>query len=418
MRRDESGAWGVRTKRKARHGFDLTTKSQRGGGARAPSLLVGGQLRFHGKQAECNLAPGYVQQFGFESVTGPPRKNPIEFLPSMKFGVRSRRSRASSHGERSLEATRSSGGDIGAPVLASRASSAIALSYLMVTLPLALRVLSVGGGEPSGANASGARTWLILSMHLAIVALLSWAVWRGTERDVRVTRARALTNVFADWLPLIIVSFLYTELPWLMAAYRGGAAVVYHDAWVQAMEWKFFGTQPSHTLAGALPFTWLSEGVHAGYVSYYGIIYLPPLILYIRRRREAFAECSAALLLAFTSCFLVFAFFPVEGPRYAWPAPPGIPDGPVRHAALWVLREGSSRGAAFPSSHAAVSVAQTLSLWLAGERRMSIVVGTFTALLVVGAVYGGFHYAVDMAVGVAVGIACGVTGVVLGRRAQ
>ena len=298
----------------------------------------------------------------------------------------------------------------------SRPAAAIALSYMMVTLPLALRVLSVGA--PSEARASAARVWLEVGAHVLLIVALAWAARRPRARDERTSALRSLTNAFADWLPLIIVSFLYAELPWLMTAYRGGQAVMYHDAWVQAAEWKIFHTQPSHTLAGALPFSWLSEGVHLGYVSYYGIIYGPPLVLYLRRRREAFAMSAGALLLAFTSCFLVFTFFPVEGPRYAWASPPGIPDGVVRRATLWVLREGSSRGAAFPSSHAAVSVAQTVSLWLAGERRIAVVVGTFTVLLVVGAVYGGFHYAVDMAVGVVVGIACGVTGVVLGRRAQ
>ena len=300
----------------------------------------------------------------------------------------------------------------------SRAAAAVALSYMMVTLPLALRVLSVGPPIGAQQSESPGRVWLMVGSHVLVAAALALVTWRRNARSVSASRASAVTNVFADWLPLIIVSFLYAELPWLMTAYRGGTAVVYHDAWVQAAEQAVFGTQPSHTLAGALPFRWLSEGVHLGYVSYYGIIYVPPVVLYARRHREAFARCAAALLLAFTSCFLVFSFFPVEVPRYAWPAPPGTPEGPVRLAALWILREGSSRGAAFPSSHAAVSVAQTVSLWLAGERRMAIVIGTFTALLVVGAVYGGFHYAVDMVVGVAVGIACGVTGVVLGRRAQ
>jgi membrane-associated phospholipid phosphatase len=298
-----------------------------------------------------------------------------------------------------------------AQAIAARPGAAVTLSYLIVTLPLALRVLAYSGAVAS-AGATGARAWLVVATHVLAIAVFALVTW-----DTRLRAAMVgvfgpfadFAGVAADWLPLLIVSFLYAELPWLMAAYRGTAPVVYHDAWVQHAELAVFGTQPSHRLAGALPWNWISEPLHLGYISYYLIIYLPPLLLFARRRREAFSWCVCALMLAFTSCFLFFALFPVEGPRYAWPPPPGIPDGPIRRATLWVLREGSSRGAAFPSSHAAVSVSQTVALWLFGARRMALVAGVFTALLVVGAVYGGFHYAIDMVVGALVGTACAMT---------
>ena len=311
----------------------------------------------------------------------------------------------------------------------SRPAAAIALSYMVVTLPFALRVLTASGVPAAiGGGATRARAWLVVITHLAIVVALAWVTWRASVRDGHVSRANTLTTrvvrVLEDWSALIFISFLYAELPWLMAAYRNGQPTLYHDAWVQRAELALFGSQPSHALAGALPFAWLSEALHLGYLTYYLIIYLPPLLLYVGRgdglgaRREAFAWSTAALMLAFTSCFLVFVLYPVEGPRYAWAPPPGVPDGPVRRMALWVLSEGSSRGAAFPSSHAAVSVAQTLTLWRVGARRMSGVVGVLTALLVVGAVYGGFHYAVDMLAGVAVGLTCSVTALAFARRAS
>jgi len=394
--------------REAQHGSGLTTKPSENGGTNRHC---------------CSWEGGFASTAGTANVTlHPVTSSNLASKVSQDYpGIADRiapfmRSSAPRGGSSYPGAPATSSRDSGAGATVSRPAAAIALSYMMVTLPLALRVLSVGA--PSDVHASRSRASLMVGAHVLAIALLALAAWRTRVRDAETSGTQALTNAFADWLPLIIVSFLYAELPWLMTAYRGGQAVVYHDAWVQAAEWKIFRTQPSHTLAGALPFSWLSEGVHLGYVSYYGIIYGPPLVLYLRRHREAFAMSAGALMLAFTSCFLVFAFFPVEGPRYAWAPPPGIPEGVVRRATLWVLREGSSRGAAFPSSHAAVSVAQTVSLWLAGERRIAVVVGTFTVLLVVGAVYGGFHYAVDMAVGVVVGIACGVTGVALGRRAQ
>jgi undecaprenyl-diphosphatase len=70
---------------------------------------------------------------------------------------------------------------------------------------------------------------------------------------------------------------------------------------------------------------------------------------------------------------------------------------------LAVLVSGSSRGAAFPSSHAAVSVAASVAA-LRFQPKVGAVVAFVTALLLVGAVYGGFHYGVDMIAGAVVGL--------------
>jgi membrane-associated phospholipid phosphatase len=74
-----------------------------------------------------------------------------------------------------------------------------------------------------------------------------------------------------------------------------------------------------------------------------------------------------------------------------------------------ILERGSSRGAAFPSSHAAVAVAQSvvlLRLW----PRLGAVVSVLTALLLVGAVHGGFHYGVDMIAGTLLGAGVALLG--------
>ena len=265
-----------------------------------------------------------------------------------------------------------------------RTAAAVTSSYLAVTLPLALNAVGSGG------SALGTAV-----LHCLALSGLVWA-WRRPDAG------HWLPSLIADWLPLLAVAFLYSELPTLML---GLGRVAYHDVIVQRWEGSLFGGQPARTLAGALPFAWLSELLHVAYLSYYAIIYLPPLVLYASGRRQAFEQCQTALMLAFTSCFLVFVLFPVEGPRYLWPAPEGVPDGRLRDAVLWVLTRGSSRGTAFPSSHAAVSVAQAVSLWLVGAppRWLRVAISTLAVLLLVGAVYGGFHYAIDMTVGAVVG---------------
>jgi membrane-associated phospholipid phosphatase len=268
---------------------------------------------------------------------------------------------------------------------APRHAAVITLAYLVATLPLAAR--GVWTGEPGAVTVTG--------VHVASALALVWVVRRRERRW-------PATNFLADWLPLLLVGILYGELPTLIAAVHA-SPIVYHDPTIQGWELALLGAQPAHVLAGALPFTALSELVHGGYVSYYALIYGPPLILYVRGRRRAFGATSLALMTTFAVCYVAFITFPVEGPRYAWSAPPGIPNGPIRDAVLWILGNGSSRGTAFPSSHAAVSTAATLAA-LRFQPRVGGVVAILTALLVMGAVYGGFHYAIDMVVGVAVGV--------------
>jgi membrane-associated phospholipid phosphatase len=144
----------------------------------------------------------------------------------------------------------------------------------------------------------------------------------------------------------------------------------------------------------------LSEGLHLAYLSYYLIIYAPALVFWMRDRRT-FANLALAVSVAMVTCFVVFTLFPVAGPRYSAP-PTGGDSGPIRHLTLSILERGSSRGTAFPSSHVAIASAIAWS----SIRRIpalgwSLVL--LSALLAVGAVYGGFHYGIDVVFGAVVG---------------
>jgi membrane-associated phospholipid phosphatase len=242
----------------------------------------------------------------------------------------------------------------------------------------------------------------ILTAHLGGCGL---AFFLAT-REVREERGFGFLRVLRDWAPLLAVPLLYTELPALIA----GAESRFHDQLVQQWERALFGNSPAHAAAGRFAWIGLSELLHLGYLSYYLIIYAPPLWLYLRGERRSFELTITALAIAFTGCFLVFVYFPVAGPRYLWSAPPGIPDGPVRRLVLSVLAAGSSKGAAFPSSHVAVAVVQSLMMFR-HHRRAGFLISITSLLLALGAVYGGFHYGIDVLAGAATGIvvAGGVT---------
>ena len=121
-----------------------------------------------------------------------------------------------------------------------------------------------------------------------------------------------------------------------------------------------FRRNPAASFAAAAPWRALSEMLHLSYLCYYPIIYGPLLILYFQRRREAFRATGFAVALTYYCCYSIFVLYPVRGPWDLWPLSEAQPDGPFRSIAVRILEAGSSTGAAFPSSHQAVAVVQTV----------------------------------------------------------
>ncbi|MCH2474343.1 MAG: phosphatase PAP2 family protein [Gemmatimonadetes bacterium] len=204
----------------------------------------------------------------------------------------------------------------------------------------------------------------------------------------------------SSWAALILIPLFYTEIALLNQSFGAG----YHDSLVLSWEGFLFGS-PATELAGKYPYPLLSESLHLAYFSYYPTVYIPPLILFFSRRHEAFQTTVVTLLATASVCFVFFVYFPVQGPRYFGP-PESIPEGPIRALTLFILENGSSRGAAFPSSHMAMTVCQAM-VQLRYQPPIGILVTLISVGVGVGAVYGGFHYAIDMLAGAVVGLVVG-----------
>jgi membrane-associated phospholipid phosphatase len=244
----------------------------------------------------------------------------------------------------------------------------------------------------------------MLLLHLGAIALLAALRPRRDERPA----LRWWINALA---PLAAIPFLYAELPVLMSGLREG----YLDAVVQPWELALFGEMPARTLAprihawaGHAAGTAVSEILFASYLSYYLIIYVPPVALLVRGDWPTYFRTLTGMMAAFLFCYLCFVVFPVQGPRYIWPAPDSAMHGPIRALTLGLVEVGSSRGAEFPSSHVAVSVAQSL-MALRWQRRLGVAASVCTGLLSIAVVFAGFHYAVDVLAGWVVGAVVGWT---------
>lgn len=244
--------------------------------------------------------------------------------------------------------------------------------------------------------------WPVLAvLHIAAAAMGFGVAPIARGWDAFARRWPRAARVIGDWYALILIPALYAEVGALNRSMHGGQ---YFDAIVLGWEGTVFGGQPSQSWADAVPNLFLSEILHAAYLSYYLIIYIPPLILYARGQRAAFRQVVFAIMLTFFVHYVVFIAFPVQGPRYLFPAPAGaIEGGAFYQLAHLVLEVGSSRGAAFPSSHVGIALAQALL-----ARRylpsLALPIGILASGLALGAVYGGFHYAIDTVVGAVVGV--------------
>ncbi|MEP6494709.1 MAG: phosphatase PAP2 family protein [bacterium] len=258
----------------------------------------------------------------------------------------------------------------------ARTARGVALVWLCVYLFASGVVFSFGGHS------------LLAIVHALVLALAARTIQPKSET------ARAA----GDLIPLVLTPILYAEVPLLIAALGSS----YHDALIQGWELAAFGTQPARVFAGALPVTLFSELLHAGYLAYYPVIFAPPLLLFLRKERQALGETVLSLTITYTVCYVIFAFMPVEGPRYLWATPDHLPSGPLRSLAVKILVAGSSRGAAFPSAHMAICVTQALMAWR-WQRRLAWPLAVIAILVGLGAVYGGFHYALDVIAGALVG---------------
>jgi membrane-associated phospholipid phosphatase len=158
-----------------------------------------------------------------------------------------------------------------------------------------------------------------------------------------------------------------------------------------------------------------SELLHTTYLSYYIIIFSVPVGLHVGGRRAEFAQAVFVLMLVFVACFICYIAFPVAGPRYLWPAPANTPGGPMRSATVWLLEARSSRGTAFPSSHVAVATTQSiLAFRYFGKKGLTV--AALSCGLALGAIYGGFHYAIDVLVGTLFGAGLTFVGLAVSSR--
>ncbi len=265
--------------------------------------------------------------------------------------------------------------------------------YSLVYLALGfLLLVAFPGRVPRGGT--------IALLHLAAMAALVAARKGGLGRTLPGSLA-------LDFYPIVLFGIFYSEVATLNRVLHPG---VFFDADIQRVEGFLFHTQPSRTLHVLLPWRPLGEYLHLGYFSYYFLVPVLAVLLRFRRPRAAFEIAIASVALVFYICFVFFIVFPVAGPYYSFPPPaPHTVGYVIPRLVHWILNHGSSVGAAFPSSHVAVSVT-TWIMAMRYHRTLARVYLFLVPALAVGAIYGGYHYATDVVAGAMLAVIVGTAG--------
>jgi len=204
---------------------------------------------------------------------------------------------------------------------------------------------------------------------------------------------------FRHIYPLLIYIFLYEESGKLVLLIHPA----YFDHLVQSLELAVFGVHPTIWLE-TLYHPWTNEFLMLGYVSYYFLMPILGISLYLKNRIKELDHFMLTISIGFYISYITFILFPVAGPHRSLAYLEGKQlTGPVfTSLAKWLIAKYGIHGGCIPSSHVAVAFA-TLILALRYNRKLGYILSPFVFALCIGTFWGRFHYFTDMVTGLMVG---------------
>jgi membrane-associated phospholipid phosphatase len=253
-----------------------------------------------------------------------------------------------------------------------------------------------------------------LGVLLALLAINLVARWRGlVARDAEVrseVRRRVLTTV-RDWLPVILLIFVYQNL----RAFTGLIRTDSIDLQLWALDVKLFGVEPV-LVAQRFANPWLTDWFAFTYTLYFIIPLTLATTLYVRGHREDFRELMLGVVAVMYAGFLMFIIFPAGPPRFCPELMPLF--DPPKLAGRFGFFEATTGGwdrlnpikvhASFPSLHCALSATALCYTWrfrrAVGGRTMFLVFLPLVVSLWISTIYLRHHWIVDSFAGIGLAI--------------
>jgi membrane-associated phospholipid phosphatase len=260
----------------------------------------------------------------------------------------------------------------------------------------------------------GSVIWPTLVL-VAIVAVSLLARWRGLAARDPAVRAevwrRALVTV-RDWLPVILLVFVYENL-------RGFTGLIRQhpiDLHLWALDVKLFGVEPV-LFAQRFATPWLTDYFAFTYSLYFIIPLTLATTLYLRRRRDDFRELMLGVVMVMYAGFLLFIIFPAGPPRFCAELMSSF--APARLTGRFGFFEATQGAwdrvnpakvfASFPSLHCALSATALFYAWrfrrAVGGPWMFLAFLPLVVSLWASTIYLRHHWIVDSIAGIALAAA-------------
>ncbi|NNE45055.1 MAG: phosphatase PAP2 family protein [Rhodothermales bacterium] len=212
--------------------------------------------------------------------------------------------------------------------------------------------------------------------------------------------------------PLIFIGLHWTEAGLIHAELHDSV----FDTVVMGWDLALFGVHLQEVWLPAMPYVWLSEIMLLLYFTYYPVVFGSPLPLLYQKRDDATTDLVFRLFLTYMACFVIYLFFPVEGPKMSV----GRFDGPHTQGFFYRLVEGlteagDSLGTAFPSSHVAGMTALAIAGYKWFGKKTNIVLTSLAIGMTISTVYVQHHFAIDALAGVLLAVLCALVAPYLRR---
>jgi len=222
-------------------------------------------------------------------------------------------------------------------------------------------------------------------VRFILIGLIIWMAWATPKID------HAPSLFLRNSYPLILLGFFYSETDYLNNILFNNL-----DPFFERIELWTFGVHPSVFFSNTFPQAWFSELMNFGYFSYYVLILLLPLWLWIKKI-EHYHYVVFITVLSFYLFYWFFILFPVAGPQfYLDESLRTIPHSGIFRAlvrfAEWI---GEGPTAAFPSSHVGIMVIMAYFAYRYA-RELLVIYIVFGILICFSTVYIKAHYAIDV----------------------
>jgi membrane-associated phospholipid phosphatase len=232
-----------------------------------------------------------------------------------------------------------------------------------------------------------------LLLAVALVAVLAYAESRASREFFSIAR---------DWAPLALTLVAYREMDWFTPL-----------AWDHHLEFRWiewdrslldtWGMQPAIESMGAL----LPSYLEFCYLLVYAVGPFTVAVLYLERRRDRVNQVLFLYLLGTLLAYALFPYFPSQPPRtlFAGSDLPNVTTA-LRRFNLWIVNGYGIHSSVFPSAHvsSAFSAGWALLLYLPERKRYGVGMLIYAVSVAVGAVYGRYHYGVDVLAGFGVSV--------------